>query len=397
MSSPVTMRKSYFPPATIVAVVLAVLVALSASPPAQAQYSVIYTFTGAADGAYPNGPLVQDETGNFYGTTQGDTGTIFELTPAGVLTTLHTFNSDLSEGRIPEAGLFRDPDGILYGTATEGGAAGFGTIFKMDTASNFTVLHSFGGPKAADGSFPNTRLVSVDGKLYGTTKFGATDACKACGIVFDVTKGGLYKVFYRFTHGPGFYANGLSRDAAGNLYGTVPQGTGFGTVFKLDSSHTLTALYTFGDDGSNGMFPAGRVLVDVHGNIHGTTKNGGQVSSTACSDGCGVVFRIDPTGAETVIHQFYGGGGGSYPVAGLLDVDGVLYGTTQGVNCSCGTLFEIGKTGHYSVLHTFTGGPDGGFPVGELILGLDGSIYGVAQNGGNGIGPGAGVIFKYTP
>ncbi len=156
-----------------------ILVALVLQP-AQAQtYTVLHSFAGGpADGAYPNGELIEDAAGNWYGTTDagGGAGTVFKLDPAGVLTVLYSF-TDGTDGASPQEGLFRDPTGNLYGTTWGGGASGRGTVFKLDTSNILTTLYSFRG--GSDGAHPDFRLVSINGELYGTTHTEAAQAATA--------------------------------------------------------------------------------------------------------------------------------------------------------------------------------------------------------------------------
>lgn len=387
-------------------VVLIAAMTLTVAQPAQAQtYSVIYNFAAApGDGTAPNAELIQDEAGNWYGTTidggANGAGVVFKLDSSGVETILYSFTGGADSG-FPETGLFRDPTGNLYGT-TGGGSFGVGgTVFKLDTNNVLTTLYTFKG--GADGAQPWFRPVSVNGELYGTTFSGGDSNCN-CGVIFKVTKGGRETVLHHFTGGAdGGIPQALIRDSAGNLYGVAGiGGIGGGTVFKLDTAGVFTVLYSF-TGGADGGLPVGRLVRDTNGIIHGVTETGGDPT---CQ--CGVVFRLDANGEETVLHQFFGFGGGYGPFdAGLLDVGGVLYGTSNGgdPDCRCGLVFQIGKTGQYTVLHRFTGpAGDGRTPaVGELALGADGSIYGATLNGGDGTSCsdgatiGCGTIFKYTP
>ena len=418
------------------ALAAAVVITLAVAQPSHAQtYTVIHNFANyPTDGAYPNGELVQDAAGNFYGTTQNGgasaCGTVFKLDPAGVLTVLYSF-SCLAGGDGPEGGLFRDTDGSFYGTTSGGGAYGLGTVFKLDTNNVLTTLHNFqGGP---DGARPSFRMVSVNGELYGTTLHGGDSNCTGnlgCGTIFKITKGGIKTILHRFNpHVDGSNPQALVRDSAGNLYGAAQSPevivntcdgelAGCGTVFELDTAGVFTVLHTF-HWGTDGAFPSGRLTRDTSGNIHGV------MSINGTSDGpYGAVFDLKTSSTLTVVHNFWGGGSGLYPYTGVLDVDGTLYGTTTeggDFNChwgsggdqgvTCGVFYQIGKTGQYTVLHRFAGAASGdgawpGFPTtGELTLGADGSIYGVTPYGGTGVcsnngsnrPSGCGVIFKYTP
>jgi|HubBroStandDraft_6_1064221.scaffolds.fasta_scaffold73094_2 uncharacterized repeat protein (TIGR03803 family) len=387
---------------------------LAIAQPTHAQtYTIVHAFAGGtSDGAGPNGELIQDAAGNFYGTTQQggayNYGSVFRLDPSGVVTILNSFTNG-ADGGFPYAGLFLDPTGNLYGTTGQGGDYGLGTFFKLDSSNILTTLYSFKG--GTDGSLPWYRLVSINGVFYGTTLLGGGSGCggSGCGTIFKITKGGLKTILYRFTGGTdGGRPQGLVRDSAGNLYSVTSENitaAGAGTVFKLDASGVFSVLYTF-TGGPDGGGPMGRLVLDANGNFHGATATGGDPT---CN--CGVVFRLDANGNETVIHKFFGGEGGSSPSAGLLDVGGILYGTTLGGvdrQCTpggCGVLYQIAQTGKYSVLHSFAGSSagDGDYDrFGTLTLGTDGSIYGATVYGGihgscGNSQPGCGVIFRYTP
>jgi uncharacterized repeat protein (TIGR03803 family) len=384
------------------AVIVTMTLLVAATPPAQAQYSVF------ANLLRPNGDMIRDPDGNLLGFS-GWTGDVFKVDSTGTVTIVQYLGCDgPPAGCEPAAGPFRDPEGNLYGTTTNGQRPG---VFKLDTKNVLTSLHDFKGG-VDDGSSPNSTLVSINGELYGTTYAGGGTGCSGsfgCGTIYKVTKGGEFTIVYRFTGGAdGAYPQSVIRDTEGNLYGVAQSNItapGGGTVFKLDTEGVFTVLHTFGIvDASGGLAPVGRLSWNpANGSLTGATKGGG-----TC---CGVVFRLDANGNETVIHNFFGIGSGSQPNAGVLDVGGVLYGTTEyggDLHCyltsrqtGCGVLYQISKTGQYTVLHRFVGCPnDGAWPLyGGLTLGADGSIYGATRRGGGGscgMG-GSGTIFKYTP
>jgi uncharacterized repeat protein (TIGR03803 family) len=217
---------------------------------------------------------------------------------------------------------------------------------------------------------------------------------------------------YRFKgHEDGGYPQGLIQDSAGSLYGAaevsiIPHG---GTIFKLDSAGVFSVLYAF-TGGADGGSPQGKLIRDESGDIHGVATLGG-ASTCDPSDGCGVVFRLDANGNESVLHRFFSYGGGDDPQIAVLDVGGVLYGTTVfggDLSCNfpdgCGLLFQIGKTGQYSILHDFDSSIAGhsvSSTFGGLTLGANGNIYGATRFGGTGTEcadsqTACGVIFKYT-
>jgi len=327
--------------------------------------TVLYTFTGGADGALPSGGLLRDAMGSLYGTTQfgGDLncfdssgcGTVFRLNKAGKETVLHSFAGGTDDGSLPFGNLIRDAAGNLYGTTVSGGAGGVGIIFKLDTTGKETVLHAFAGE---DGANPSSGLVrDAAGNLYGTTQFGGKSDCPfggGCGVVFKLDQVGNETVLHSFTGGPdgGQPMSGLVRDAAGNLYGTTflggdpscPQSSPFGcgTVFRVDAAGNETTLYRFAGY-TGGANPLGNLIRDAAGHIWGTTSDGGAF-------GNGTVFRLSPDGTEIVLHNFDGGGPeGAAPLGGVIrDAAGNFYGTTSAggdnschdVN-GCGTVFKI--------------------------------------------------------
>jgi len=320
--------------------------------------------------------------------------------------------------------LVRDNAGNLYGTTSTGGGHGFGVVFKLDTTGRETVLHSFTG--GADGANPNFGdpglLRDVAGNLYGTTGAGGDLACRfvpalpsslsfpGCGVVFKLGTTGKETVLHSFTGGADGAdpATGLVRDAAGNLYGNTGAGgdlacgggSGCGVVFKLDTTGKETVLHRFtgGADGAAPSTAAGLVR-DAAGNLYGNTFTGGHGT---CPGGCGVVFKLGTTGKETVLHSFTGGSDGAAPEAGLVrDNAGNLYGTTDsggdlacGSGFGCGVVFKLDTTGKEIVLHKFTGGKDGAFPAGRLVRDSAGNLYGTTQSGGAFF---SGVVFKLTP
>jgi uncharacterized repeat protein (TIGR03803 family) len=204
-------------------------------------------------------------------------------------------------------------------------------------SQTYTVLYSFGG--GADGDGPNGSLIVDDaGNLYGTTGGGGGGPClDGCGTFFKLDPTGTKTILYSFdgTHGGG-PQGGLIRDRFGNFYGvTYSYGLyGWGVVFKIDSSGNETALYNFAG-APDGQYPVSTLALDAAGNVYGTTVFGG--TSTACSGGCGTVFKVDPNGNETVLHNFTGGADGEYPYAGVvLGPGGNLFGaTTLGGTGNC--------------------------------------------------------------
>jgi uncharacterized repeat protein (TIGR03803 family) len=339
--------------------------------------TILHSFTGGADGYYPLADfLVRDAAGNLYGTTvyggPEDSGVVFKLSPSRTETVLHTFSGG-ADGAYPAAGLVRDAAGNLYGTTNQGGSAtstcnppfGCGVVFELircdsePSGYEFKVLQNFEG--GADGALPQGRLLrDAAGNLYGTTQYGGGVSSSAC---------------------TGYFLPGC------------------GTVFKVSPTGTKTILYRFPGTLDGSFFPVAGLIEDAVGNLYGTTYGG---VSLGC---CGTVFKLSPTATETVLHSFSFDvftGGGEHPAAGLIqDAAGNLYGTTYAGGASdAGVVFKLSPTGSETVLHTFTGGTDGGSPQAGLILDSSGNLYGTAALGGEfsaGCDTGCGVVFRLTP
>jgi uncharacterized repeat protein (TIGR03803 family) len=382
---------------------------LIAARPALAQTeTVIYSFPISPDGTFPKGlnptftPIL-DGSGNLYGaTTEGGAysdGTVFKVTPKGKETVRHGFsNKRKDNGFFPAGSLVLDGKGNLYGTTSDGGAYSYGTVFKVTPEGKETVLHSF-KDDGTDGVEPYAGvIIDQTGNLYGTTSYGGT--IDDYGTVFKVTPSGEYTILYNFGgSGDGIYPNALALDSKGNLYGTTFQGGayGVGTVFELTPSGTETVIWSFGlgTDGAypgNGMIP----VLDTEGNLYGTTPNGGAYNA-------GTVFKLTPSGAETILYSFNPQGNapnGESPRSGvILDAEGNLYGTTPGGGAycvpenNCGTVFELTPTGTETVLHSFGASGDGFDPWGGLVSDGKGNLYGTTIEGG---AYGYGAVIKLT-
>lgn len=276
----------------------------------------------------------------------------------------------------------------------------------------YTVLYSFTGTNG-DGAFPRAGLaMDAKGNLYGATENGGTGTCvesyrhDGCGTVFMIDPSGQETVLYSFPKkfpGGAYPDAGIMRDIDGILYGTTSAGGRIngGTVFELRSNGKELA-YGF-PDATGGSVPNG-LSRNPAGGLFGTTAAGGDLTCNA-PNGCGTVFELDPTGAETVLYTFTGGTDGSVPSGatpgGLaMDPAGNLYGTTsQGgdANCvvngsSCGTVFALDTAGNKTVLHAFTGYPkDGALPSGGLLRDQLGDLFGTTIAGG---AHGYGSVFK---
>jgi uncharacterized repeat protein (TIGR03803 family) len=337
-------------------------------------------------------------TGNLFGTTSQPGGTVFKLDTTGVFTSLYSFIQQ-ADGQVPEGTLIRDSAGNLYGTTYFGGnpscvqGNGCGTIFKL-YEEKLTVLHTFTG---LDGANPATGLVRDSvGNLYGTTFAGGTSsACPSgCGTVFKLDTSGTLTMIHIFTgggNGDGSRPLGsLVRDAAGNFYGTTQSGgvAERGTVFKLNPANgKYVVLHSFTGP-PDGAEPRAGLVRGPAGNLYGTTYYGGTSRQ-------GTIFKI-LNRTITILYSFAGSPDGSHPSAVLLlDSTGNLYGTTyaggsgpcnQGGVTGCGTVFKLDTSGTLEVLHNFTdtlhGSSDGAYPRASLIMDSAGTLYGTTSKGG---------------
>jgi uncharacterized repeat protein (TIGR03803 family) len=350
-------------------------------------FTVVYSFSGGNDGNSPNGVAV-DSAGNLYGTTlfggTAGAGVLFKIDGHGNETVLYSFTG-AADGGYPLAAPALDGGGNLYGAASGGGTANWGTLFKLDAHDNYTVLYTFTG--GHDGGGPQAGLVrDAAGNLYGPASSGGDSGL---GAVFKLDPLNRESVLYGFpaTDGSGPQA-GIIRDAAGNSYGTTTSGgvNNAGTVFKIDSNDKKTTIFTF-TGGADGGYPVGGVIQDVAGNLYGTTQGGG-------SSSVGVVFKLDQQGHETVLYNFTGGPDGAYPNDVIMDSAGNLYGMTQGGGSSgVGVVFKLDTMGHETVLHTFMG-TDGAYPYTGVTMDSAGNIYGATSQGGPGRW---GVVYKLDP
>jgi uncharacterized repeat protein (TIGR03803 family) len=368
-----------------------VRIARAARRCAGAGFKTLYSFAGNANGGHPDASLIMDASGNLYGTTTEDSetgkkgcpahcGSVFKLAPNGTQTVLYTFKGG-SDGSEPKGSLLADTAGNLYGTTAAGGANGWGTVFKVAPNGTETVLYSFA--HGDGGWMPLAGLIADSaGNLYGTTDAGGT---ADFGTVFKLAPDGTETVLYSFQGGNDgkIPVDTLLADSAGNLYGTTFEGGGTGcggggcgTVFKLAPDGTETVLYAF-QGGNDGSSPYAGLIADASGNLYGTASEGGV-------HGSGVVFEVAPNGTETVLYSFTNGADGGDPQGSLIaDVAGNLYSTTYGGGANKdGTVFKLAPSGTETVLHSFAGKKDGQWLAAGVIADAKGNLYGTTSNGG---------------
>jgi uncharacterized repeat protein (TIGR03803 family) len=335
------------------------------SPDADGQWSesLPHSFAYGDDGGLPEDSLLVDSSGNLYGTTAlGGSGpcsitcgTVFEVSPKGngKWTERILLNFDGTDGAQPIGNLIRDSRGAFYGTTSDGGDHGSGTVFELvkdhGGTWNETVLHSFNF-RSGDGGAPYSGLVfDPSGNLYGTTYVGGA---YGDGTVFQLKPGAKGKwtesVIHSFDGNDGNSPQSdLTIDAGGSLYGVCAGGPrDNGEVFKLtrggNGKWALTILYDF-PKLENGVGPIGALVWDPKGNLYGIAQDGG---NPACEGGCGTVFKLSPRSngkwAYTVLYRL-NGYDGWLPEAGLIrDKKGNLYGTAfYGGAHGTGVVFEI--------------------------------------------------------
>jgi uncharacterized repeat protein (TIGR03803 family) len=298
---------------------------------------VLHEFGTADAGTSPVGGVILGKDGRFYGTSESggtyDHGTIFEMTPDGIVKTLHEFRGG-GDGSSAEAPPIQSMAGDFYGMTAGLGSNTLGTIYKINSGGNFTTLHVFTGP---DGSAPYGPLVQATNNwFYGTTSFGGTHNK---GTIFRVSSSGEFEVLYDFdgTHGSHPQA-GLIQANDGNFYGVTPgggtHGLGWGVVFRMTPTHQVTVLHDF-TDGSDGASPVGGLVQATDGYLYGTAIGGGVA-------GNGVLFRISTTGEFTVLDDFQPSTG-EYPIALIQHTNGFLYGiTNNGGSHGKGVFYRYG-------------------------------------------------------
>jgi uncharacterized repeat protein (TIGR03803 family) len=331
---------------------------------------------------------------------------------ARTLTVLHAFTGGTDGANPIWESLMEDSAGNLYGTAPSGGntacANGCGIVFRVDPNGQQTTLYTFKG--GADGSGPiGTLLRDAAGNLYGITLNGGTGNS---GTVYRLSKAGKKTVLYSFQGGTDGAEpfGGVVRDAQGNLYGTTiyggrdplqicNSGSGCGIVYKIDTSGNETVLYSFRGEADGGE-PIAELAQDSAGNLYGVTQLGGDPNCIG-GVGCGTVFKLDKNGTETVLYSFTGVATGLQPSSGVVrDAAGNLYGTTlQGgdVTCAtfgCGTVYKVNGSGQETLLYSFKGGKDGSTPTSRLIRGTGGILWGTTIAGG---AFGNGTVYRVNP
>lgn len=347
------------------------LVVAAAAAPAQT-YAILHSFAAGTDGATPN-PMISDGQGNFYGTTRFggitscnlDTcGTVFKIDSAGNETILYRFQGG-NNGSNPLAAPVLDAKGNLYGTTQGNGfVAGASVVFKVEPNGNETSI-SMTGPNSCCLDSP--LAVDAEGNLYGMSPYSGQPNC-----------------------------------------GVADNGLGCGTLFKITPSRQFEVLHVF--TGTDGIQPEGGVVLDAQGNIYGTAVWGGDLKckypgwGVGGGPGCGTIYKLEPSGKFTVLHTFTGPNDGSYPLGLIIDSDGNLYGIADSggdiiphsnYEYGLGTVFKVDASGKFSVLFTFTPETTLNYLyASHLVRDSQGNLYGIEQANNCG---GGGCIFKIDP
>jgi len=398
-----------------------ILSAVITTQSAQAQTFTTLQSFDFTDGSGSYASLVQGANGNFYGVSMaggansGSTygyGTVFKITSGGTLTALYNFCSlsNCADGYYPVGTLVLATNGDFYGTAQDGGANGYGTVFKITPSGTLTTLYNFcSQTNCTDGANPYAGLIqATNGNLYGTTYNGGAHGG---GTVFKITPTGTLTTVYSFcsqsgcTDGGAPYA-GLVQGTDGNFYGTTfsAGAYSYGTAFKLTPTGTLTTLHSFCSQGvqlcADGANPIAGLVQATNGNFYGTTSTGGANGSTGGS--YGTIFEMTPTGTLTALYSFCSQSGctdGWASHSSLIQAtDGNLYGTTYlggAYNYYGGVIYKITPNLTLTTLYSFDYASGAG-PVAGLVQGTSGTFYGASLGGGSTAcgSNGCGTIFS---
>ncbi len=332
--------------------------------------TTIYNFCSqslCADGGNPLSALLPTGNGDLYGTTVGggvtgpytQVGTIFKIDASGTFTTLYTFCSQTGcpDGEYPQ-GLIRARNGDFFGTTEQGGAHQSGTLFEMTPSGELTTLYNFCSlSECTDGSFPNGIIQADNGEFYGTTSQGGITCPNGggCGTFFKFTPSGTLTTLYSFCSEPGCadgsgpYAPPLQA-TDGNFYGTTAQGGALGesgTVFRITPSGALTTYNFCSPSACSLSYGPTWLTQGTNGRLFGITEQGGGNESSDCPYGCGTVFEITPGGQVTIVYNFCSQAGctdGFFPLSRLVQyTDGAFYGATWegGAYTAYGTIFRL--------------------------------------------------------
>jgi uncharacterized repeat protein (TIGR03803 family) len=379
-----------------------VALCMFAATTASAQTFTVITSFNSTNGRSPEGFLVQGIDGNLYGTTlEGIAGknhrNLFKVSTGGTLSILYNFchRSGCPDGAYPNAGLMLAPNGYLYGTTEGGGLNNGGTVFKVSPTGVLTTLYRFSSD-GKNGYAPSPLMQATNGHFYGTTMYGgATNG----GVIFEITPKAVVSLLHSFDGTDGSVPGGLVQATNGILYGTTQFGgtSNLGTVYEITTAGLLTKLHDF--TGTDGAWPSGLLIQAQDGNLYGATLQDG-------ANGGGTIFRISPSGKLTTIYSFcslYGCYDGNLPSQLIQATDGNFYGTTLhgGVGSypyNGGTIFKLTPDGQLTTLYSLCSEyicTNDALPItpSALMQATDGNFYGVTRIGGVG---GRGEVFSLS-
>jgi uncharacterized repeat protein (TIGR03803 family) len=400
--------------AKVIVVLTFLLFSISSSQ--AATQKVLYTFTGGLDGGQPyQAGVIFDQAGNLYGVTQYGgaygQGTVFQLTPSPdgtwTETVLYNFTGG-ADGANPHGGLATDGAGDFYGTTAFGGENNdsCGTLFEINSGLQFSVLHTFDDrPKRGgfDGCQPEADVNFWGGKIWGTTGYGGGPSEQ--GTAFVRSSDGAHGTIFSLQGTSGSFPNGGLAIFGGSVYGTSSYGRtrNGGNVFETSYYGKVKAKHVFTSTSKEGVYPIGNLATQVNANgvriMYGTTQGG--------AGGYGAVYQLTESQLHydawqiSLLHKF-SGPDGAYPYGGVvLDPAGNLYGTTSNGGADpgyAGTVFKLtpGAKNKWieTVLYSFTGGTDGNAPTGSVVLDSAGNLYGTTNFGG---ASNQGVVYEITP
>ena len=361
---------------------IAIAIVLSFATTMHAQYKVLVNFDDQTIAPIEPALIAQSRGGYLLSTAPPRSqlnGVAFRVTTSGALTILHQFDTE------PVGGLILGRNGEFYGTTYFGGTNNAGTFFQMTPDGIIKTLHNF--TQGVEGNPQAAPVQSLYGNFYGTTYGNDNNPNTDPGAVYKIDTSGNYTRLHTFTS---------TTDGANPITPLVQDPTNFwfygttahggpnlvGTIFRLNSKGDFEVLFNF--DYGHGAYPFGMIQAN-DGNFYGVTYFGGSANQ-------GVVFKMTPTRQVTVLHSFTGGSDGGGPLGGFLQAsDGNLYGTASaGGTSGGGVLFRISTTGDFTVLHNFVV-KTGSAPV-ALVQHTNGFLYGETNNGGT---RGGGVFFRY--
>src|SRR5579871_50090 len=394
--------------------------------------AILYSFTGGGgvagslDGASPNGSLVQGSDGSLYATTSSGgaginvtsttgSGTVFKISLSGQEMVLHSFGVAVGDGASPVVGLILGRDGNFYGPTPYSTDRITGTLYQISAAGAESVIYPFPLVDGVD-DFPMLSGViqASDGLLYGAD-YEFVDGSVDHYVIYGITTTGMRSLTIDIGADLSRQTN-LVQTSDGSLYGTTTNGGAYamGSVFKAKPN--VETIYSFGGISSDALAPGSPLIQGSDGTLYGSTATGGNPSAI-CPKGCGTVFRVTPSGVETVLYSFGSEStDGQGPLGALVQAsDGNFYGTTASggttassasanSNCAsanvysgysgCGTIYKITPTGIATVLYSFgSTSEDGTGPTGALLQASDGNLYGTTTAGG---AANQGTVFRLT-